>query len=138
MSSCTRDTDDFHSSLRHESDIYVAGLSSNHNVVPRDLHLAIVSTIVETDKPEFEIRVGLDLLGPIHEKFISITPLLEPTSEASSSGKESKIFVTHSPDATSHVETIVEEVYDAWRQVTDGKKLELKKRSDEEGAQVQG
>lgn len=46
----------------------MAALANNHNVVPRDLHLAIVSTIVETDKPELELRPGLDLLGPIHEK----------------------------------------------------------------------
>ncbi|PWN27317.1 rab GTPase activator [Jaminaea rosea] len=114
-------------------DIYVASLSSNHNVVPRDLHLAIVSTIVETDKPELELRPGLDLLGPIHEKFISLTPLLEPIE----GGSESKIFITRSPDATSHVETINEEVHDVWRRATGGKKLDLKKRSDEEGAQVQ-
>lgn len=50
------------------SDIYVAALSNNHNVVPRDIHLAIVSTIVESDKPELELKPGLDLLGPIYEK----------------------------------------------------------------------
>lgn len=53
---------------RYPSDIYVAALSNNHNVVPRDIHLAIVSTIVESDKPELELKPGLDLLGPIYEK----------------------------------------------------------------------
>ena len=34
----------------------------------KDVYIAIVSTIVETDKPEFEIVPGLQLLGPIFEK----------------------------------------------------------------------
>ena len=50
------------------TDIYIASVSSNHNVCAPDYHLAIVSTIVETDNPEQEIKPGLDLLGPIHEK----------------------------------------------------------------------
>lgn len=98
------------------------------------MYLATVSTIVESDKPELELRPGLDLLGPIHEKFISISSLYEPVGQ----GKEEKIFITRSGDATSHVETIVEDVHDVWRRVTDGKKLELKKREEGEGAQVQG
>lgn len=76
----------------------------------------------------------LTLCSPTRSpRFISLTPLLEPVE----GGSESKIFITRSPDATSHVETIVEEVHDVWRRATDGKKLDLKKRSDDEGAQVQ-
>lgn len=49
-------------------DIYIAMVSSTHNVCAKDVYVAIVSTIVETDKPELEIAPGLNLLGPIHEK----------------------------------------------------------------------
>jgi len=49
-------------------DIYIAMVSATHNVCAKDVYIAIVSTIVETDKPELEIRPGLDLLGPIHQK----------------------------------------------------------------------
>lgn len=49
-------------------DIYVAMISSTHNVCAKDVYVAIVSTIVETDKPELEIAPGLNLLGPIHDK----------------------------------------------------------------------
>lgn len=52
----------------HVLDIYIAMVSSTHNVCAKDIYVAIVSTIVETDKPELEIRQGLDLLGPIHDK----------------------------------------------------------------------
>ena len=49
-------------------DIYIAIVSSTHNVCAKDVYIAIVSTIVETDKPELEIRPGLELLGAIHDK----------------------------------------------------------------------
>ncbi|SOV01270.1 probable GDI1 - GDP dissociation inhibitor [Ustilago sp. UG-2017a] len=114
-------------------DIYVSGVSSAQNIAARDFYVAQVSTIVETDKPELELRPGLDLLGPILDKFVSISPLEEPTE----SGKEDNIFVTRSYDATSHFETVVEDVHDVWKRMTNGQKLVLKKRDDGEGAQVQ-
>ena len=45
-------------------------VSSTHNVCAKDVHVAIVSTIVETDKPELEIAPGLSLLGPIYDKSV--------------------------------------------------------------------
>ena len=50
-------------------DIYIAMVSSTHNVCAKDIYVAIVSTIVETEIPEKEIVPGLQLLGPIHEKY---------------------------------------------------------------------
>src|SRR6267142_4412048 len=50
-------------------DIYIAMVSSTHNVCAKEVFVAIVSTIVETDRPEQEIAPGLRLLGPIHEKY---------------------------------------------------------------------
>ncbi|CAG7847094.1 Probable secretory pathway GDP dissociation inhibitor 1 [Serendipita indica DSM 11827] len=108
------------------NDIYIAMVSSTHNVCSKDIYVAIVSTIIETDKPELEIRPGLELLGPIHEKFVSISPLFTPTS----SGKEDNIFITRSYDATSHFETVVEDVQDVWKRVM-GSDLVLKEREIE-------
>lgn len=50
------------------ADIYIAEVSTTHNVVPAGLFVAMVSTVVETDDPESELKPGLDLLGPIFEK----------------------------------------------------------------------
>ena len=50
------------------TDIYIACVSSTHNVCAKDIYVAIVRTIVETDKPEMEIAPGLQLLGPIYDK----------------------------------------------------------------------
>ena len=59
----------FHAhSLSCRSDIYVAVVSSTHNVCAKDVYIAIVSTIVETNNPEAEIDPGLKLLGPIFDK----------------------------------------------------------------------
>ena len=53
---------------RSAADIYVAEVSSTHNVCAKDVYVAMVSTIVETGNPEAELDAGLKLLGPIHEK----------------------------------------------------------------------
>ncbi|KAF8917675.1 GDP dissociation inhibitor [Mucidula mucida] len=112
--------------VNRRNDIYVAMISSTHNVCAKDIYVAIVSTIVETDKPELEIAPGLNLLGPIHDKFVSITPLYTPTDP----GTSDNIFVTRSYDATSHFETVVEDVQDVWKRVV-GSDLVLKKRDVE-------
>ena len=46
------------------------------------------------------------------------------------SGKEDNVFVTRSYDATSHFETVVEDVQDVWKRVV-GADLVLKKRDVE-------
>jgi Rab GDP dissociation inhibitor len=114
-------------------DIYIAEVSGAHNVCAKGVHIAQVSTVVETSTPELELRPAMDLLGPIYDKFVSISSLEEPIGQ----GEEDNIFITRSLDATSHVETIVEDVRDVWRRATKGKELVLKSRSAEEGAQVQ-
>ena len=113
-------------------DIYIAEVSSTHNVCPRDVYIAQVSTVVETDTPELELRPGLDLLGPIHDKFVTVSDLEEPTD----SGRDTNVFITRSYDPTSHFETVVEDVHDVWRRIT-GKPLVLRKPEESDGAQVQ-
>lgn len=113
--------------VKRRNDIYIAMVSSTHNVCAKDVYVAIVSTIVETGNPEAEIEPGLKLLGPIYDKFVSVSPMYTPTS----SGVEDNIFVTKSYDATSHFETVVDDVRDVWKRVT-GTDLKLKKREDVE------
>ncbi|KAI0788519.1 rab GTPase activator [Abortiporus biennis] len=112
--------------VNRRNDIYIAMVSSTHNVCSKDVYVAIVSTIVETSTPEREILPGLQLLGPIYEKFVSVSSLYTPTS----SGQDDNIFITRSYDATSHFETVVDDVTDVWKRVTN-KELVLKKREVE-------
>jgi len=109
------------------NDIYVAMVSSTHNVCAKDVHVAIVSTIVETKNPAAEIEPGLKLLGPISDKFVSVYPLYTPTS----TGETDRVFITRSYDATSHFETVVDEVHNVWKRIT-GRDLELKAREPDD------
>lgn len=111
-------------------DVYVACVSSSHNVCAKDFYLAIVSTIVETKFPEKEIQSGLNLLGPIYDKFVSVSPLEEPIND----GTKDQLFISRSYDATSHFETVCDDVKDIYRRVT-GKDLVLKQRLTQEEEQ---
>ncbi|KAI8078742.1 GDP dissociation inhibitor [Halteromyces radiatus] len=114
--------------IGRKHDVYVACVSSAHNVCAKDYYLAIVSTIVETDKPaEMEIQEGLKLLGPIVDKFVSVSPL----EIASEDGTQDQVFVSRSYDATSHFETVCDDVKDLWKRVT-GVPLVLKKKDNQE------
>jgi Rab GDP dissociation inhibitor len=66
-------------------------------------------------------------------RFVSITPLYTHTSP----GTEDNIFITRSYDATSHFETVVDDVKDVWKRVM-GSDLVLKKRSADADAQIEG
>lgn len=119
-------------------DIYIAMVSSAHNVAAKNYYLAIVSTIVETDNPQEEIRPAVNLLGSFTDKFTSITDLYEPLPEEV--GKDGT-HVSKSYDATSHFETTTDDVKRIYRQLSGGKDLVLKQRpaqgQDEENFNVQ-
>lgn len=84
-------------------DIYIAIVSSAHNVCPKGYYIAIVSTIAEgSSNHHLELQPGLDRLGKIEEKFMGPPiPLYEPLE----SGRNDNIFISKSYDATSHFET---------------------------------
>lgn len=111
--------------VARRNDIYIAMVSSTHNVCAKDVYVAIVSTIVETNNPEAEIVPGIKLLGPVFDKFVTVSPLYTPTS----TGEADNIFITRSYDATSHFETVVDEVRAVWERVT-GHEMVLKQRED--------
>lgn len=52
-------------------DIYIAVVSSAHNVCPKGYYIAIVSTIAETSaNHHLELAAGFERLGRIEEKFM--------------------------------------------------------------------
>ena len=87
----------------NDIDIYIAIVSSAHNVCPKGYYIAIVSTIAEgSSNHHLELQPGLDRLGKIEEKFMGPPiPLYEPLE----SGRNDNIFISKSYDATSHFET---------------------------------
>lgn len=97
-----------------KNDIYISCVSSTHNVTAKGFYLVIVATTVETDNPHSELEPGLEILGTIKEKFISVSDLLEGIDD----GKESQIYVTKSYDATSHFESTCHDVLNIFKQST--------------------
>ena len=91
------------SSLTRPPDIYIAMVSSAHNVCPKGYYIAIVSTIAETSaNHHLELAPGFERLGRIEEKFMGPPiPLYEPLE----SGNQDGIYISRSYDATSHFET---------------------------------
>lgn len=112
-----------------KSDIYVLVLSSNHKTTPEGKYLALVSTTVESDNPEEELRPGTNLLGDIVESFVAVDELFEPKSD----GKTDQCFITKSYDATTHFETTVEDVFDVYKRIF-GTDLILGKGPDAAGS----
>lgn len=112
-------------------DIYIACVSSAHNVCPKGYWIAIVSTIAETTaNHHLELQPGLERLGQIEEQFLGPPiPLYEPADD----GSKDKIFVSRSYDATSHFETTTDDVKDIYRRCAGE---ELKVEGLREGIQV--
>lgn len=84
-------------------DIYIAMVSSAHNVCPKGYYVAIVSTIAETEaNHHVELEPGFQRLGQIEERFMGPPiPLYEPIDD----GRKDNVFISKSYDATSHFET---------------------------------
>ncbi|KAK9596373.1 Rab GDP dissociation inhibitor alpha [Aspergillus fumigatus] len=104
------------SQVGRKHDVYIAMVSSAHNVCPKGYYIAIVSTIAETDaNHHLELEPGFERLGQIEEKFFGPPiPLYEPLD----SGEKDNIFISKSYDATSHFETTTDDVRDLYKRAT--------------------
>lgn len=123
--------------LGRKYDIYIACVSSTHSVCAAGYYVAMISTIIEregvvgVDDAEQEIAFALKLLGPIKEKFVWISDMLEPLDD----GHESRLFIARSYDATSHFETVCDDIKDIYQRYS-GRPLEVKKRPSAEEEQA--
>lgn len=118
--------------VNRRSDIYVSQVSYTHQVAAKGWFVAMVSTTVETANPEEEIKPGLDLLGPIANKFVTVSDYMEPTDF----GEDSQIFISESYDATTHFETTCLDVLDIFRRGT-GEEFDFSKVKHELGDEEQ-
>lgn len=103
-----------------KNDVYVMMVSWAHSIAAKDKYVAIVSTVVETATPEKELEPAMKLLGPILEKFVSISEYREPVDD----GTADQVFVTTSYDPCSHFEDASSEVLKMWKTIT-GEELDL-------------
>ncbi|TRY63221.1 hypothetical protein TCAL_11314 [Tigriopus californicus] len=100
--------------VNRQSDIYVTMVSYTHQVASKGWFIAMISTNVETDNPEQEIQPGLNLLGPIKQKFIQLSDVYEPQND----GTDNQLFISKSYDATSHFQTTCVDVLDIFKRAT--------------------
>jgi len=100
------------SQVGRKNDIYIACVGSAHNVCPKGYYIAIVSTIAETSaNHHLELAPGLERLGKIEEKFMGAPiPIYAPKSD----GKSDGVFLSKSYDASSHFETMTDDVRDVY------------------------
>ncbi|KAK2067573.1 hypothetical protein P8C59_001302 [Phyllachora maydis] len=119
------------SQVGRKNDIYIACVSSAHNVCPKGYWIAIVSTLAETDaNHHLELQPGLDRLGTIEEQFMGPPiPLYEPITD----GRDTNVFISKSYDATSHFETTTDDVRDIYHRLA-GEELKVEGLRD--GIQV--
>jgi Rab GDP dissociation inhibitor len=64
-------------------------VSSAHAVCAKGLYIAMISTTVETDKPELEIKPALELLGDVLEMFVRIDTIQIPVDD----GKKDNVSI---------------------------------------------
>lgn len=75
-------------------------ISGVHNVCKKGFSIAIISSNVETNNPEKELEPAFALLGPVLEKFFTVSDMYVPTDD----GTKDNIYVSSSFDPTSHFE----------------------------------
>ena len=117
-----------------KNDIYIAVISNSHNICAKGYYVAIISTIIETEKPHLELEPAFKIVGPTKDVLMSISQLYEPKE----SGAKDNVYISKSYDPSSHFESTTDDVKDIYKRVT-GHDLVLKQRKTaEEEAELAG
>ena len=101
-------------------DIYVSCTSYAHNTAAKGKWIASISTTVETNNPQMELKPALALLGPLEHAFAYISDIYEPTNDAAQDG----CYVSRGYDPTSHFESTIEDALQMYERIT-GAPLDL-------------
>jgi len=96
-----------------KSDIYVMMVSSVHQVCKAKYYITIISATVETSTPEKELDVAFQLIGPVKDKFITVSDIWAPNTDF-----KDNIIITKSLDPTSHFESATEDVLELYKRIT--------------------
>lgn len=111
--------------VQRENDVFVCSVGAGLSVSAPGVTIAIVSTMAEKGTADEDVAAGLALLGPITQKFMSVSAIYEPISDGSSDG----CFIAKSMDGTSHFELDVEDMLDLYKRVT-GEDLDMNINAD--------
>ena len=97
-----------------KNDIYIMMLGPTHSVCKKGFYLAIVSTILEGDNVDKDLKIAFDTIGDIKEKFVTKEDMYVPTNKDGQSG----IWGTKTLDQTSHFESSSEDVLNIYKKIT--------------------
>lgn len=111
--------------VNRQNDIFVCSVGHGLSVSAPGITIAIVSTRAEKMVPDEDIAPGLQLLGPILNRFTSVSTIYEPVSD----GSADNCFIAKSLDGTSHFEKDVEDMLDMYRRIT-GQELDMNINAD--------
>ena len=106
--------------VKRANDVYLSIVGASHQVAAKGRYVAIVSTTVETARPQEEVQSGLALLQPLITRFDNIVDTYAPVDD----GTASRCFITRSYDASSHFEATSDEVLDLYKRIT-GEELDM-------------
>jgi len=105
---------------KRKFDIYISVVSAAHNVGPKGRWIALVSTQVETAKPEDELKFGVAILGKVDEIFYQVRDMYEPLED----GRRDQVFISKSYDPETHFDRSCEDILDIYKRIT-GKEMDL-------------
>ena len=103
--------------VKRENDIFITVLDFTHCICRKGYKLAVISTKVETEKPEAEIQPAMDIIGPTVEIFDKISDIYAPIDNTF----KGNIYITSSLDPQSHFEKDIENVIEIYEKITECK-----------------
>lgn len=106
--------------VKRSNDVYISIVGNSHQVAAKGRYVAIVSTTVETAKPQEEVNAGLAVIAPMITRFDNIVDSFAPVDD----GTASRCFITSSYDASSHFEATSDEVLDMYKRIM-GEELDM-------------
>ena len=115
--------------VKRSNDLYISVVGASHQVAAKGRYVAIVSTTVETARPQDEVKAGLDLLQPFITRYDNVVESYAPVDD----GVASRCFITASYDASSHFEATSDEVLDLYRRIM-GHELDLSAKAEVEAS----
>lgn len=107
-------------------DIFIATLNNTHCVCQKGYYLAIISTVVETQKPLDELKPAFDIIGEVLETFITMTDEFEPVANKF----DDNVVITRSFTSVSHFEPDTIDVLKLYKALS-GKEINLDEEEED-------
>lgn len=95
-------------------DTYISIANGSFKVCPDNKFVAIVSTQLSGSNAEEELAAGVKLLEPVQAKFYFMSDTYEPVAD----GSTDRCFISRSYDATSHFETVANDILSIYKRAT--------------------